>query len=96
VLFVGPGRYAKLVAVEERTGVMELTRVRSLVKDVVDVPQLSEDVALVMATSPAVVAVGMDSEATYLGPDEAGHNFLLRETLAVRLKNPEGVVVLRQ
>jgi uncharacterized linocin/CFP29 family protein len=26
VLFVGPGRYAKLVAVEERTGVMELTR----------------------------------------------------------------------
>jgi uncharacterized linocin/CFP29 family protein len=40
VLFVGPGRCAKLVAVEERTGVMELTRVRSLVKDVVDVPQL--------------------------------------------------------
>jgi uncharacterized linocin/CFP29 family protein len=26
VLLVGPGRYAKLVAVEERTGVMELTR----------------------------------------------------------------------
>jgi uncharacterized linocin/CFP29 family protein len=38
VLFVGPGRYAKLVAVEERTGVMELTRVRSLVKDVAVVP----------------------------------------------------------
>jgi len=35
-------------------------------------------------------------EATYLGPDEAGHNFLLRETFAVRLKNPEGVVVLKQ
>jgi uncharacterized linocin/CFP29 family protein len=26
VPFVGPGRYAKLVAVEKRTGVMELTR----------------------------------------------------------------------
>ena len=98
VLFVGPGRYAKLVAVEERTGVMELTRVRSLVKDVVVVPQLPEDAALVMSTSPAVVdlAVGVDVEATYLGPDEAGHNFLLRETFAVRLKNPEGVVILRQ
>jgi uncharacterized linocin/CFP29 family protein len=38
VLFVGPGRHAKLVAVEERTGVMELTRVRSLVKGVAVVP----------------------------------------------------------
>jgi uncharacterized linocin/CFP29 family protein len=98
MLFVGPSRYAKLVAVEERTGVMELTRVKSLVKDVVVVPQLPDDAALLMSTSPAVVdlAVGVDSETTYLGPDEAGHNFLLRETFAVRLKNPEGVVVLRQ
>jgi uncharacterized linocin/CFP29 family protein len=98
VLFVGPGRYAKLVAVEERTGVMELTRVRSLVKDVAVVPQLPEDAALVVSTSPAVVdlAVGVDVEATYLGPDEAWYNFQLRETFAVRLKNPEGVVVLRQ
>jgi uncharacterized linocin/CFP29 family protein len=42
------------------------------------------------------LAVGVNSEVTYLGPNEAGHNFLFRETLAVRLKNPEGVVVLRQ
>jgi len=98
MLFVGPSRYAKLVAVEERTGVMELTRVKSLVKDVVVVPQLPDDAALLTSTSPAVVdlAVGVDSETTYLGPDEAGHNFLLRETFAVRLKSPEGVVVLRQ
>jgi len=76
VLFMGPGRRAKLVAVEERTGVMELTRMRSLVKDVAVVPQLPEDAALVVSTSPAVVdlAVGVDVEATYLGPDEAGHN----------------------
>jgi uncharacterized linocin/CFP29 family protein len=98
LLFVGPGGYAKLVAVEVRTGVMELMRAKSLVKDVVVVPQLPEDAALVMSTSPAVVdlAVGVDFETTYLGPDESGHNFLLRETFAVRLKNPKGVVVLRQ
>lgn len=62
------------------------------------VPQLPEDAALVMSTSPAVVnlAAGVDAEATYLGPDKTGHNFLLRETFAVRLKNPEGIVVLRQ
>jgi uncharacterized linocin/CFP29 family protein len=72
--------------------------VRSLVKDVAVVPQLREDAALVMSTSPATVdlAVGVDSEATHLGPDEAGHNFLLRETFAVGLRDPEDVVVLRQ
>ena len=77
---------------------MEQARVKSLVKDVIVVPQLPEDAALVVSTSPAVVdlVVGVDSEATYLGPDEAGHNFLLRETFAVRLKSREGVVVLRQ
>jgi uncharacterized linocin/CFP29 family protein len=44
-----------------------------------------------MSTSPAVVdmAVGVDFETTYLGPDESGHNYLLRETFAVRLKNPQ-------
>ena len=53
-----------------------VTRVRSLVKDVAVVPQLPEDAALVVSTSPAVVdlAVGVDVEATYLGLDEAGHN----------------------
>ncbi len=98
LFFVGSCRYAKLVAVEERTGVMELTRAKSLVKDVVVMQQLLEDAALVMSTSPAVVdlAVGVDFETIYLGPDESGHNFLLRETFAVRLKNPKGVVVLRQ
>jgi uncharacterized linocin/CFP29 family protein len=98
LLFVGPSGYAKLVAAEERTGVTELARAKSLVKDVVVVPQLPEDAALVMSTSPAVVdlTVGVDFETTYLGPDESGHNFMLRETFAVRLKNPKGVVVLRQ
>jgi len=98
VLFVSPGRYAKLVAVEEKTGVMELTRVKSLVRDVVVVPQLPDDVALLVSTNPAVVdlAVGVDVEVIDLGPDATGRNFLIRETFATRLKNRGGVVVLRQ
>ncbi|WP_148682444.1 encapsulin [Pyrobaculum neutrophilum] len=97
VLFVSPGRYARLVVVEERTGVMELTRVKSLVREVAVIPQLEDGVALLLSASPAVVdiAVGVDTEVVHLGPDEAGHSFLLRETLAVRIKKPEGVVVLR-
>jgi len=96
VLFVSPGRYAKLVAVEEKTGVMELTRVKSLVRDVVVVPQLPDDVALLVSTNPVVVDLAVGVEAIDLGPDAAGRNFLIRETFATRLKNRGGVVALRQ
>ncbi|MEM1598773.1 MAG: family 1 encapsulin nanocompartment shell protein [Pyrobaculum sp.] len=98
VLFVSPGRYAKLLAVVERTGVTELARVKSLVRDVAVLPQLKDDVAVLASTHPSVVdvAVGVDTSLTYLGPDDGGHLFLLRETLGLRLKDPRGVLVLRQ
>ncbi|AET33345.1 encapsulin [Pyrobaculum ferrireducens] len=97
VLFVSPGRFAKLVAVEEKTGVMELTRVKTLVRDVVALPQLGDNDALLISIHPSVadIAVGVDAEVIYLGPEEGGHGFLLRETFAVRVKNPAGVLALR-
>ncbi|MEL9990513.1 MAG: family 1 encapsulin nanocompartment shell protein [Thermoproteus sp.] len=98
VLFLSPGRYAKLLAVVERTGVMELTRVKSLVRDVAVLPQLRDDVAILVSTHPSVldIAVGVDSSLMYLGPGDEAHLFLIRETLGVRVKDPRGVLILRQ
>ncbi|MEZ0248172.1 MAG: family 1 encapsulin nanocompartment shell protein, partial [Thermoproteus sp.] len=98
VLFLSPGRYAKLLSVVERTGVMELTRVKSLVRDVAVVPQLRDDVAVLASTHPSVldIAVGVDSSLVYLGPGDEAHQFLIRETLGVRAKDPRGVLILRQ
>ncbi|ABP49822.1 MULTISPECIES: family 1 encapsulin nanocompartment shell protein [Pyrobaculum] len=98
VLFVSPGRFTKLLTVVEKTGVMELTRVKSLVQDVVVVPQLRDDTALLLSTHQSIidVAVGVDTALVYLGPEDGTHGFNLWETLAVRIKDPNGVVVLKQ
>ncbi len=32
----------------------------------------------------------------YLGPEDGAHGFTLWETLAVRVKDPRGVIILRQ
>lgn len=99
VLFVSPGRYTKLLMVVERTGVMELTRIKSLVKDVVVIPQLKDDTALLLSVHQSVidVAVGVDTALVYLGPEDGTHGFVLWETLAVRIKDPRGgVIILKQ
>ncbi|WP_069807352.1 family 1 encapsulin nanocompartment shell protein [Vulcanisaeta thermophila] len=98
VLFVSPGRYAKLLTVVERTGVMELTRVKSLVKDVVIIPQLRDDTAILASTHYSVmdIALGVDTALTYIGPENGIHSFTLWETLATRVKDARGILILRQ
>jgi len=98
VLFVSPGRYTKLLSVVERTGVMELTRVKSLVKDVVVIPQLMDDTALLMSVHGSIIdlAIGADTALVYLGPEDGVHSFTLWETLTVRVKDPRGLLVLKQ
>jgi len=98
VLFVSPARYSKLIAVHERTGVMELQRVKALVSEVAVVPAMPDEVALVVSASPYVLdlAVGVDTEVSYIGPEDGYHAFRLWETLALRVRFERGVAVLRQ
>ncbi|MCS7111444.1 MAG: family 1 encapsulin nanocompartment shell protein [Ignisphaera sp.] len=98
MLFVSPTRYAKLVAVYERTGVMELTRLKSLVKDVIAAPILPDDTAVVVASTPVVldVVIGGDTEVEYIGPEDGVHRFRVWETIAVRVRNPRGIAILKQ
>ena len=98
VLLVSPDRYARLVAVHERTGVMELTRLKQIVGEVVAVPQLPGDKALLLSANPAMmdVAIGADTVVDYIGPEDSMHLFRAWETLALRIKNPEAIIVMLQ
>lgn len=98
VLFVSPRRYASLVAVHERTGIMELTRLKSLVGEVVRVRQMPDDRALLVSANSHVVevVVGADAVVDYVGPEDGNHVFRAWETLALSLKRPEGIAVLIQ
>jgi uncharacterized linocin/CFP29 family protein len=98
VLFVSPARYVKLLAVHEKTGVMELTRLKALVRDVVPTPVMPDDVAVLVSSTPRVldVVIGADTEVEYLGPEDGVHVFRVWETIALRVYDPRGVVVLKQ
>jgi uncharacterized linocin/CFP29 family protein len=97
VAFVSPGRYAKLLAVHERTGVMELTRVKALA-EVVATPSLPDDTVFVVSATPRVLdlVLGADTEVAYLGPEDGYHAFRAWETVAVRVRYERGVAVLKQ
>jgi len=97
IAFVSPSRYAKLLAVHERTGVMELTRVKALA-EVVPTPPLPDDTVLIVSATTRVLdlALGADTEVTYLGPEDGYHVFRAWETLAVRVRHERGVAVLKQ
>jgi len=98
VLLVGPERYSKLVSVHERTGIMELTRLEKLVDKVVMMPQLPGDKAIMISSSPAAldIALGADTIVDYIGPEQNQHTFRAWETIALRIKNPEAVIIMAQ
>jgi uncharacterized linocin/CFP29 family protein len=98
ILFVSPSRYAKLLAVHEKTGVMELTRIRGLVKEVVSTPILPDDTAVIVSANPYVldIAIGVDTQVDYLGPENGYHKLRVWETIAVRPRLEKGVAILKQ
>ncbi|MEL9940872.1 MAG: family 1 encapsulin nanocompartment shell protein [Ignisphaera sp.] len=98
ILFVSPARYAKLLAVHERTGVMEITRIKGIVKEVVATPILPDDTALLVSANPYVldVVVGVDTKIDYLGPENGYHKLRIWETIAVRPRMEKGIAVLKQ
>jgi len=98
ILFVSPSRYVKLMAVHEKTGIMELTRIKSLVKEVVSTPILPDDVAIVISANPHVIdlVLGVDTQVDYLGPEDDYHKLRLWETITLRPRLERGIAILKQ
>jgi len=98
VLILSPVDYSSLIAVHERTGVMELSRVKALVRDVVSTPQIPEGVAILVSANPSIIdlAVGADLSLDFLGPENGDLVFRAWETVGLRVKQPKGVLVLKR
>ncbi len=97
VLLVSPQRYAKLLAVHERTGIMELARIEKLAK-VVKTPFLSHEQAILVSAEKTGldIVVGVDTQVDYIGLEGTGHRFRAWETIALRVFNPHAVVKMTQ
>ncbi|MEZ0290600.1 MAG: family 1 encapsulin nanocompartment shell protein [Sulfolobales archaeon] len=98
ILILNPERYIKLLRVFEKTGVLELERVKNLVREIVVLPQLSADKAVILSTDPSVVEliVGADGELEFIGPEEESYRYRIFETLTLLIRNPSGIVILSQ
>ena len=97
LLLVSPQRYARLLAVHERTGVMELARIEKLAR-VVRTPLLSPEQAILVSAEKTGldIVVGVDTRVDYIGLEQGGHRFRASETIALRVFNPHSIVVLTQ
>lgn len=97
VLIVSPQRYTKLLAVHEKTGVMELARLEKLAK-VLRHPLLTNDRAILVPADSSVldIVVGVDTRVDHVGPEAGAQRFRAWETLALRVHYPRGVTTLSQ
>lgn len=96
LLVLSPSNYAKLARVSERAGLLELERVSRLVDNIAVTPSVGDDKVIVASTKPYIVdvVVGGDVRVDYLGPSNGYHGFRAWELIAVRVKQPGGIIVL--
>ncbi len=97
-LFISPSRYAKLVRVYEKAGIMELERLKKLVNDVVVTSVLQDNLALLISANKNYLDIvySVDTRYDYIGLENGNHVYRLWETLALRIRNPKAIIVLKE
>lgn len=97
ILALNPALYASLVRVHERTGITELKRVEALVGKVFPAPTLSENIAILIPARKEFidVAYAVRGDVEYIGPENGFHTFRGRSLLALRLRNPSAIVIIK-
>lgn len=96
VVLLHPHVFSKLLKVSEKTGLTDYDRLRQIVDDVVNHPSIPRDKVIVLSSTSEVldVAYGGDAEVDFIGPENGFYVFRVWSTIAVRVKNPQGVIVL--
>jgi uncharacterized linocin/CFP29 family protein len=77
--------------------VTELERIKELVDIITYTPILPNGTSILLSASPMILDVvyGADSEVDYIGPEDGYHVFRAWSTIAIRVKTPSTIVVLR-
>lgn len=97
-LLLSPADYAKLVKYTEKTGISELKRVNELFDKVVMIPGIPEGKAIALSLSNVVadLVIGGDTEVDEVGPRDGEIEYRAWETLLLRIKFPQGIIVLER
>ncbi len=95
-LILSPNLYLQLQRLEPNVGLLEIDRVKKLVQDrVYPVGDFSLGKAALICAEPQYVdmAVGLDLSVGYLGQSDLNHPFRIMETVALRIKDPQAIVI---
>jgi len=96
VLVLSPDIYVQLSRINPMAGVLELERISKLVDDnIFKTPVLGEGRAVLICTefSNIDLTVGQDMVVTYMGNDKLDHEFRIMETILLRIKNKDSIVI---
>jgi len=96
-LVLAPDLYAKLLRIPDRGGRLELELVQSVASaGVLQSPALEKGTGVLVSTGPDVLdlAVGGDIQVAFKGAEDMNLPFRILETLALRIRRPEGICVL--
>ncbi|NPV08864.1 MAG: bacteriocin family protein [Anaerolineae bacterium] len=96
-LVLAPDLYTKLLRILGHGGRLELELIKSVAEaGVFQSPILDAGTGALVSSGPDVLdlAIGGDIQVAYKGPEELNHPFRVLETLALRIRRPEGICVL--
>ncbi|MDD5939324.1 MAG: family 1 encapsulin nanocompartment shell protein [Lachnospiraceae bacterium] len=97
-LVVSPDVFAALQRIQPGTGTLESKRISALIEgSIYQSPVLPAKTALLAASDEQNMdlAIGQDLVTAYLGSSDMNHDFRVFETVLLRVKNPNAVVVFR-
>lgn len=94
-LAMGPDLYYQLQRIQPGTGMMEIDRIRELLGGRVFKSNTLAGKALLVCSEAQYMdlAVGQDMAASYLELVDLNHHFRILETVALRVKNGEAIIV---
>jgi uncharacterized linocin/CFP29 family protein len=96
VLVVSPDLYTKMQRIQPNLGIMEIDRVKSLVAGkIYRTIAVGQGRAVLLSSElrNLDLAIGQDLVTAYLGPEKLNHALRVMETVLLRIKNPEAIVV---
>lgn len=95
-LTVSPDLYMQMQRVQPNTGLLEIERVKKLLEgNLYQTPVLGTNKAvLVCSEAPNMdLVIGQDMITAYLGPEKLNHSLRVLETVLLRIKRKEAIVV---
>jgi uncharacterized linocin/CFP29 family protein len=95
-LVVSPNLFVQLQRIQPGTGVTEYDRISKLLDgNIFSTPVLKNDKAVLVCSEPQNVdlVIGQDMVTSYLETRNLNHYFRIIETILLRIKNKEAVIV---